>query len=196
MENQKNNNGLVVGILIGLVFALIVCIVLFLTNTITFNAKIVDNCNTINNENSTVYTSEDVKGLYKYVGTAIKYNDTEYTPTFQLYLYENGTFSYDLSTAMNPNIYLGNYIIDGNNIKLNIIFRQGSGFGVTPNSESQTLILNPNGVITGVKSPITEINSSDIKLVQTNDEDEKEFLQNYDFSKMINHTFEVYNELN
>lgn len=192
-EKAKNNNGLVVGVLIGLFLSLIVGVTLFLTNTISFNTKLVDNCATPAVEDNITYTYNDVKGLYKYVGSTVTNNGEEYNPTFQLYLYENGTFSYDLSTALDPNVYLGNYIIDGNNIKLNIIFRQGSGVGVTPKSETQTLVINEDGSITGVESPITEINSSDIKLVKTTDNSEKEFLDNNDFSKIIDHTFEYNN---
>lgn len=209
MENQKSSNGTIIGVFIGFGVALIIVVGLFFAKIIVFNSQknditnkddtIInntnkDNANVIHNDNN-LYTYRTINGLYKYVGKTIKDDDTNtvQTPIFQLYLYENGTFLYDLSTAFNPNIMLGNYIIDNNNINLNAIFRQGSGIGVTPLNENYSLQLNSNNSIIGVESPISEINSSDIKLVKSSTEEEKQFLQSHDFSTMINSAFKALN---
>ena len=61
------------------------------------------------------------KGLYKFE-TEILTDESrnEYRATYNLYLYENGTFIYKLST-MAPFGYTGNYIIEDNKIRLSIL---------------------------------------------------------------------------
>ena len=62
-----------------------------------------------------------MKGLYKFEYKNLNENsEIEYKTTYNLYLYENGTFVYKMLNIA-PSGYIGNYIIENNEIKLLIL---------------------------------------------------------------------------
>ena len=64
---KKNNNGVIVGILIGIVIMLLVVGGLFLTNTISFNSKSGANDNASGNNINTNNSDTDFNKIYKWV---------------------------------------------------------------------------------------------------------------------------------
>jgi len=77
------------------------------------------------------YTYESLKGLYSYKSeTKTDNSGNEYTSNYGLYLYDDGTFIYRLSTFASSG-YIGNYIIVNDEIKLNYLFKFSSGTGLS-----------------------------------------------------------------
>ena len=117
-----------------------------------------------------------MKGLYKY---------TNENDTYQLYLYDNGTYVFDLSTPLNPNILLGNYIIENNIIKLNNLFRQGSGISVVLLSGNGTITINNEKTMV-VESSITENNINGNTFEKCTADEENKFIESSDFDELLN----------
>ncbi len=196
---MKNNNKGVIILLIIIILILATLFILFATNTIFFNASSKnnhsentttnnqENSNVTNKENNKAYNYSEMKGLYKFE-TEILTDESgnKYRATYNLYLYENGTFIYKLST-MAPFGYMGNYIIEDNKIKLNYLFSTNSGASIKITKGSKNLAINSNNSITDENQPINTINLTNITLTKTNETEENKFITDgNDFEKILN----------
>ena len=154
MENEKKNNGTLVGILIGIVLTLLVVGGLFVTGTIGFKTNTTtdngqDNLVTENNSNNV--DTKDVAMEYSYDKVAgyyeAKINEKDEgaiegdsgVTTYSLYLYENGTFSFRWAHMASAG-FIGNYIIKNNTIILNPIYDTNSGAEKTKTVNKPTVL--------------------------------------------------------
>ena len=179
MEQEKNKNGVNLFLIFVIAILAVLCI-LFATGTISLKKDTVDNNQ---NSNSNVqYSYSEMKGLYKY---------TTGNDTYQLYLYDNGTYVFDLSVPYSPNILLGNYIIENNTIKLNNLFRQGSGISVVLSSGNGTFIISNDKTIVA-ESSITENNINGKTFEKCTVDEERKFIEasdtksSLDFTELLN----------
>lgn len=187
---MKNNNKGVIILLIIIILILATLCILFATNKIKLNQS---NDNIFKeerdniSENNKTYNYSEMKGLYKFE-TEILTDESgnEYKATYNLYLYENGTFIYKLST-MAPFGYMGNYIIEDNKIRLNYLFSTNSGASIKITKGSKNLTINSNNSITVENQPINTINLTNITLTKTNETEENKFITvGNDFEKILN----------
>ena len=138
-------------------------------------------------ENNKTYTYSEMKGLYKFEYKNLNENSKiEYKTTYNLYLYENGTFVYKMLNIA-PSGYIRNYIIENNEIKLNYLFSFNSGTGIKSIKETKILTINSNNSITDENQPIDTINLTNITLTKTNETEENKFITDgNDFDKILN----------
>lgn len=158
MENKKKSNGTLVGVLIGIIIMLLVVGVLFVTGTIDFNSNTIttsSNQNIDNEKNvdsnqdvsSNVYSYDEMKGVYMYKSEIQKDElGNEHSLWFNLYLYENGTFSYRFGGNVQSG-YIGNYVIKDNTIVLNYLFRTTTSAQIFRTSGTKVLTINSNNVL-------------------------------------------------
>ena len=134
------------------------------------------------------YTYESIKGLYKNTTETTMNVDDEkinLVASYNLYLYDNGTFNYRYGTMTRMG-YIGNYIIKDNTIILNYLFSTGNDMGISVTNGSKTLIINEDGSITDNKQDLTTLSLTSIILEKTTANEENEFLNENDFSKVLN----------
>lgn len=144
-----------------------------------------DNLEKCNNKSSNAYQYSDIKGLYHYTtNTFTDESGNEVAITYNLYLYENGTFNYQTNNNIKTGI-IGNYIIENNKIILNYLFETGSGVGYTYLGGTKTLIINNNYTILDNEESVTELDLSSIALEKAKIEEEKEFLQTNDLKNIL-----------
>jgi len=173
----------------------LVVVLLIVLNVLALSGKLVlkdtsedTNTNQENNiteQENKKYTYNEIKGLYKY--NSENYQDTngnEFSNSYNLYLYENGTFIYRMASATSFR-YLGNYTIVDNEIILNHLFTTDSGVGATVTTGIKTLTINTNTTIVDPEENINELNLNSITLEKTNEEEEKTFLKNNDFNNIL-----------
>ena len=138
------------------------------------------------NDKDKSYTYNDIAGLYTY-DESIKFEDETFTASYQLYLYEDGTFIY--TRAMNAiSGNLGNYIIVDDEIHLNYLFSSGSDVALSVMSGNKVLKINGDNSLTE-----TDADSKEIKFVKVSKDKENEYLKYNDFSNMLK-TYSLINE--
>ncbi len=84
----------------------------------------------VNEKQKEIYTYVDMEGEFEFISN--KYTDSngnDGSDEFVLSLSKNGIFHYRNSFYANSGV-LGNYIIEDNKLRLNILFEHGSGTGV------------------------------------------------------------------
>lgn len=155
---QKKNNGTLIGILIGIILSLLVVFCLFATGYINFKSNPASKETTTANVEQTVdnnqevsnntYSYDEIKGLYKFK-SEIKKDEfgNERSLWFNLYLYENGTFSYSFGGNVRSG-YIGNYVIKDNTIMLNYLFRTTTAAQIFRTSGTKVLTINSNNTLT------------------------------------------------
>ena len=175
---KKKNSGMLVGILIGLVIAVIVVGGLFVTGAISFKSTTTNdneqtNENTVEKSNSISYTYKQLNGLYNYDVPTSEVDEEagKFGGSYNLYLYENGTYVYS-SPAGARYGQIGNYIIENDNITLNSLFTFGSGLGINTNFETKQVTIQD----------INTLKVDNTVLSKTNNDD---FIKYNDFNKMI-----------
>lgn len=143
------------------------------------------------------YTYESVKGLYKNTTETTINVDGEINlvARYDLYLYDNGTFNYRYGTMTRMG-YMGNYIIKDNTIVLNYLFSTGNDMGISVTNGSKTLIINDDGSITDDKQDLITLSLTSIKLEKATANEEIEFLNENDFSKVLNDYYISNNAIN
>lgn len=127
-------------------------------------------------ENETVvnHTYKNITGLYTATSQDEKNN-------FQLYLWEDGTFTY-IMRNQTFNAVGGNYTIVDNTIKLNYLVWEGNGAGLGNNSGSNVLKINDDNSLTNdfsdeqAKNSISNSSVDSITLIKSNSTEETEFL--------------------
>jgi len=186
---MKENNKSVIIVLIVITIIMGIITILALNGTISLNQKRTDNTEEItdNTQNNTpVYNYSNIKGLYTFTGNEITdENNNKFTPTYYLYLYENGTFNYKLSMGA-PFGYMGNYIIIDNKIILNYLFSTNSGAGINVTEGTHTININDDNTLIDTNQPIDTINLTSVTLEKATLEDENTFLNGNDFSNILN----------
>ncbi|MGN1358110.1 MAG: hypothetical protein ACI4WU_01950 [Bacilli bacterium] len=131
------------------------------------------------------YTYSKIKGLYKYSDSTLKDDDgTVYSVSYQLYLYENGTFIYNFSRNSHYG-YMGNYIIVDDTIVLNYLFSTGGGVGIIVTNGSKILKIETNNLLVDEDQPITSVNLKNVTLERATLEEENLFLQANNFSNIL-----------
>lgn len=179
---MKNNKGLfITTIILG-------ALVVAMGSYIIYNTFIKPNINeNIDNNNSTEsikYTYDDIKGLYKGTSKTMDYGDGELTAWYNLYLYENGTFSYRMG-VMAPYGYMGNYIIKDNTIVLNYLFSTNTGAGSHSTTGTKTITITDKDTLVDVNQSIISVNMTSITLEKASSTEESEFLRSNDFSDIL-----------
>ena len=114
------------------------------------------------------YTYEEMEGTYK---TTLKIYDGEkdVDVNFTLTLYRNGTFRYTYAMVAKEG-HLGNYIISGNKIVLNNLFRQTSSPEYIVEKGSSFLTINEDKTITDTNQPYSQYSDTkSITFTKTND---------------------------
>lgn len=97
------------------------------------------NTNGPSEEEVASYTYNELEGVYSFT-TEVKLEDYNSTASATLILLKDGTFKYEQSVE-SPLGQLGNYIIGGNKIKLNYLFKTNSGAGVMPATGTKELVI-------------------------------------------------------
>ena len=100
------------------------------------NDKIIDNTNILENNS---YTYSDMEGVYT-LEQEVELDGTTEKAGVTLYLWKDGTFKY-VQSIYAPIGQIENYIIEGNNIKLNYLFKTTSGTGLSVIKGNKTLII-------------------------------------------------------
>lgn len=184
------NNKVVISLLIVLIVILSTLCILFATGTISFKPNDVDNNGTNKNvvgENNEIakYDYKSIKGLYKYTSETMK-DDTgnEYNASYNLYLYENGTFNYRMTT-MGIFGYMGNYIIENNTIILNYLFETNSGAEIDVTTGTKTITITDKDTLVDAEQSINMVNMKSVTLEKTTATEENEFLKGNDFSNIL-----------
>lgn len=177
---ENNNKGIIIFLIIITIIMGIITI-LTLNGTISLKQKQTENTEEIT-DNTQIYNYSDIKGLYTFVSEKIiDENNNEFTPSYNLFLYENGIFQYQLSTFY-PFGYVGNYIIKDNQIILNYLFETHSDTSLTVTNGKHTITINDNNTLFDNNQPISNINLTKVTLTK----DENTNL-NYD---------DIYNKIN
>lgn len=149
-------------------------------------------------EKEITYTYEDMKGLYTFTGDPVYSEGAEgnITPTYNLYLYENGTFNYQYTGVATPQGMVGNYIIEGDKIILNYLYTTGSDVSLTRTTETKTLVIGKDNTLTDNNQPLSLVSSKSINLEKASESAENEFVENTpSFDKMLNE-YPVFNNSN
>lgn len=138
-----------------------------------------DNQNTVETNNNS-YTYNDISGYYSIKDT-INIDSQNFTAGYTIYLSEHGTFRYQF--AMNTvSSVMGNYIIVGDQIKLNYLFDGGSDAGINATNGSKILIIkDKNTLIDNDPHFASQDGSKTINLVKdnSNNYNSNEFDLNY-----------------
>ena len=195
MENKNGNNG-VIALLVVIIIIMGVSLFLSLNGTINFNKENVNSSSNsasggeVVNDNKVSYSYKEMTGLYTYTSDTWKdelNGGVDENATYQLYLYENGTFVYKVGYKI-LQYEIGNYTINDNKIILNVLFTKGSGVGINKVSDEQlsNLIINSNAVLEDNNQNIKELNVTSITLNKTNNEDANKFLEENDIYKILN----------
>lgn len=189
MEKGKNNNGLV-ALLVVVIIVMAIIIFLLLIGKINLNKDNSSNIETITNNNitnkKTSYNYSDIKGLYEYKSeNMIDESGTEFSASYFLYLYENGTFNYRMASFSSYG-YMGNYIISDNTVVLNYLFSNNSGSEIEVTTGTKTLTINSDNTLTDTNQLITAIKDTSVILTKASLTEENEFLQSNDFTKILN----------
>ena len=159
---MKETNQKIIITLIIIILLLCILFVLALTGEIRITPK-EENTNLKVTEHEkniekTSYTYEELKGLYSFEESEKRDSDGfNESKSYDLYLYENGTFDYRVSTSTADG-RIGNYIIIDNTLKLNCFYSYNLGVGLTYKEGTSTLIINKDGTLTETKNLITEKN--------------------------------------
>lgn len=173
---MKKSTGIILGIIIG-ILVIIIGITAYIAVTNKQNAnteieklseqvstleeKVINNNQTVkvddNKDTSQEKTFKDVIGIYTYNQNLENAN----MPTYTLKLYENGTFWYNYGgTNYLLQGKMGNYLVDGDTVILNVWFNHGSDVGRYATNEEIKLKLNSNGEITDNVSRVTPKSAS------------------------------------
>ena len=165
---EKNNKGIILTLIISIIVMGIITI-LALTDTINLTNKKL-NCSPETKEEITenipTYTYETIKGLYSYKSEMITdENGNNFYAQYNLTLYENGIFQYQLST-LGPFGYIGNYIIKDNKIILNYLFSTNSGTDIEVTEGTHTITINDDNTLSDTNQPIININLTNITLTK------------------------------
>ncbi len=187
MENKKSNKGIII-ILILIILALIGYIVYGILNNETNETIETTEETTETIENQTqgneTYNYSGIKGLYE--GKNGDWN-------IQLYLEDDGTFVYNMQSNVHG-AYLGNYIIEDNQLKLNTILFEGNGAGLGIEDERLILIeINSNNEL--IETQNNPRNSNE-QVTLTRIETDESFVsgENNFYTKIDNTT--IYNNTN
>lgn len=166
MEGNKNNTGLVI------------VLIIFIVLSVALGGYLVyDKLSTQPKENENEekvedlteekkYTYEEMAGNYYYEISAGIEEIPSLMDRFYLLLSEDGTFSYSHVRQASVGV-IGNYMIDGNGIKLNYIGSTNNGAGIGEIlDKSHTLIINDDKSLTDEKIDLGTVFSSKITLIK------------------------------
>ena len=187
---QKQTKDVLILFLVVIVTILAALCVLFATGIIKLkNDSINDNTNIGNKDSIYNYDYGNLKGLYSF-RKVLGYDENgkyDIIVNYDLYLYGNGTFIYRNDMSLSPSAFLGNYVIENDQILLNYMFRAGSGVGMTYVSDNKVIKINSLTSLTDNKQPIESdlIKDKIVTLEKKSSEEEKTFLENNDFSKKV-----------
>jgi len=139
-DSQKKN--FVIASLLVVIILLSVLLVLVFTGTIKLDNKTnnepMNENDILHEETKASYTYNSIKGLYGYESTDNK--------EYYIYLDEKGVFSYSIHEGDIPYEQLGNYILDGKQVKLNYLIKWGAqDAAYAAMSETATITINDNG---------------------------------------------------
>ncbi len=135
--------------------------------------------------NAKAYTYDGVKGLYTYTSeTVTTESGDEIFAFYYLYLYENGTFKYTMGTGA-PYGRMGNYIIKDDTIVLNYLFNTNSGAEIIVTTGSKTISITDKDTLVDNDPSATVGNITSVVLKRTSAEEENEYLQSEDFSRIL-----------
>ena len=137
-----------------------------------------------------VYSYSLIKGVYKGTAKNAEKNDEKTERTYELCLFENGTFKYISYTSFEDG-YIGNYTIDDNKIMLNYWFSTGSDAGLSATNGTKTLKINEDNSI--MDSKPNDSNSPTLTLKKISSNESKDDVDNINY--LIN-TFVISNKNN
>lgn len=174
---MKNNKGLAIT---AIVLAVLVAI---MGSYIVYDNVL--KTDDVTQPNAKAYTYDGVKGLYTYISeTVTTESGDEIFAFYSLYLYENGTFKYEMGTGA-PYGQMGNYIIKDNTIVLNYLFSTNSGVGITVATGSKTISITNQDTLVDNDPLATVGNMNSVALKRASAAEEKEYLQFEDFSRIL-----------
>ncbi len=140
------------------------------------------------------YTYDDVKGLYTYTSETIQDEEgNEIAALYRLYLSENGTFSYKMGTGA-LNGHIGNYVIKGNTLVLNYLFRTDNGTGVFATTGSKTITITATDTLVDADPSITVENVKSAILKKASSEEESEYSKYEDVSYILSN-YDLFNNV-
>lgn len=175
MGNEKKNNGILVGILIGIIIMLSVGVCLFATGNIEFktNTTSDNGKNNVEKSNSNSYTYKQLNGLYNYDVPTNEVDEAagNFGGSYKLYLYDNGTYVYSSPSGARYG-QIGNYIIENDRITLSSLFTFGSGVGINTSFETKQVVIQD----------INTLKVDNTVLSKTSNDD---FIKYNDFKNMI-----------
>ncbi len=140
------------------------------------------------NEETKKYDYDSFSGLYLFTSKPFysEANDGVVTPTYKLYLYDDGTFNYQLGYVISMG-KVGNYIIKNNTIVLNYLFETSSDAALNVVSGEKVLSINGDNSLTDNNQEIPIVEDKSIILKKSSAEEEEEFLKNnMSVEEMIN----------
>ena len=162
------------------------------TKEIINNNEIKEESKDKQNDNDKTSQYEIIKGTYQYNGEPYNIEDEKHYPVAAIKLNENGTYVYERVVTDVPSGHMGNYIIDGNTIKLNHLFETGSDAGLDVINNSTIITINDDNTLTMSDSNIevlqnmkmTKIGEDAWSPIPSSDFDFA--LENYDIENNIN----------
>ena len=193
---KSNNKGVIILLVIIMLLLMALCI-LFATNKIKLTLQNQKNTNQkMNKENITLEKNQDysyskIKGLYKFEKENLTdESGSEYNATYNLYLYENGTFIYQLSTMASFG-YMGNYVIEDSKIKLNYLFSFNSGASIKVTNEKRDLTINSNNTLVDENQPIKTVDLSHITLTKATEKEANDFITSGNDFELKLHSYDI-----
>ncbi len=181
----KRNSKILILFSMFLIIGLLLCIMIFDGEDSGECPK----CNSVTESKS--YSYKDIAGYYSTKDT-VNSGSESLTVGYNLYLYENGTFSYQF--LMNaPRGVIGNYIIVDDEIKLNYLFNTGSDASLIATTGSKVLKIKDNNTIVENDAEFAKNGGSKtINLTRDNSNNNKEdnsitdYINNYEVINKTN----------
>ena len=183
MGQEKNKSGVNL-LLIFIIVILAVLCVLFATGTINLENGTKCTHESGGSESTKFYSYSDLTGLYTH---SVSVTDIDYTLYNKLYLFDDGTFAYELAYPARYG-YIGNYIIDGNTIKLNKLFEFNSGVGLFFGMKKYELTITDNNTLVDSNDYLNKAEigyTGTINLKRASDSEASEFLSKYNLENML-----------
>ena len=147
-----------------------------------------NNSESIVNNTKKTYSYNEIKGVYKYS----KELTADITATYELELFENGTFDYHYLTEYDQGL-VGNYIIVDDEIILNKFFSTGSGVGMYATVGTLKLKINSDGSLTDTNELLDVVSQyksllKEINLQKSSNKDDIEAFNKTNINEMIKST--------
>ena len=166
-----------------LIISGVLIIVLIFGCFIVFENQDDKNCECKTNDK--VYNYKDIEGLYTFKEKNPNIIDEDFYYFYTLYLNENGTFKYVHSLNAQSS-ELGNYIIVGDEIHLNYLFKGGNDIGLTATNGEKVLKIRDNKTIVDDDAYFAKDGGTKNISLTKNEDNNSINLNEYDLNYIIN----------